>query len=63
MNKRQKKKHLKKHNYKHYRKRLSKCKNYNDLFKLIYPAHIIKKLIYKTNPFVELFKREENAII
>jgi len=61
MNKRQKKKFLNKHCYKNQKKKIAKCKNYNDLFKIIYPAHIIKKLIYKRNPLLELIKREENA--
>lgn len=54
MNKRQRKKNLNKHGYKNFYKRASKCKSYSHWFKLIYPNHLIKNLIYKENPFLKI---------
>ncbi len=51
MNKRQRKKRAKNNGYKCYLRRLKKCKNLTDYFNVIYPARIIKKLIYQANPF------------
>lgn len=57
MNKRQKKKLLNKYGYKCFYERVKNCKNFNDWFKLVYPNHLLAKLILKNNPFLNLLRR------
>ena len=59
MNKRQKKKLVNKHGYKSFYKRAAKCKNFSDWLHLIYPTHILKKVIKQANNFYDkLFIKE-----
>lgn len=58
MNKRQKKKLINKHGYKNWRKRLENCKSISQYFNLIYPKHLLRKVIRQANPFLELIKKD-----
>lgn len=66
MKKRHKKKLLGKHGYKNFYKRVDRCKNINDWFKLIYSKSLSDLMGYDKNPILNLIKyqnKEKNPII
>lgn len=60
MNKRQRKKLINKHGYKNWNKRLKNCKSISQYLCLIYPNHLLNKLIWQKNPLLSLIKKEDN---